>query len=828
MRYKHLLLIIIIFIISCDNHDFNNPVDSDYWSGKEIPPLTAINKTVNTIDNITLNWTIDADIYPEGYKFRIDKKIGSDTWVEKYKLISQTKTSVADTAEINQILQYRIFVSYDENISTPKELSYVNTFPEPSNLIAAQTSITSSNLTWEDNSIGEEKFEIERKLSPETTYAKIGEVEGSDITTKSWIDSNLIANSTYDYRVKAVKESNSSEYEDCLNYYNEFRAPTGLTVAQVNPITATITCNDTYSGEDNYEVWRKLSTEDEPAYQKIYDISGSDTSTKTYTDTTLTPDLIYNYKLRIADGASYSTYSSEITHENTFIAPTNLIVTETTETSINLSWADNSTGEQGFIIARKVGEAGTWDDNYQTLGANTKTLEETGLTTGETYYYRVKAYYSTYNTITSNEINVTTTNSLENGLVAYYPFDEGRGFSSDITVNGATLTTDHLGNNNRAFYFDGVDDYIYEASLFPTGNMSFVVWFNSDYTGTDGKYIMDSRTSGNHQFFLMMSGSSTNYEIQTFHYYDGDPSGETLHSTTLNLNDGNWHQIITTYESSSNSFKLYLDGVIEDSGYGSDITQTAFNLGRRYTSGSGNYFNGKLSSIQIWNKELTSTEVSNLYNEASVSDEGLVFEFPFAYDNSENSNNGIIYGSTTTTDRFGVAGSAYDFDGVDDYVEITSLNANTFPNTFSFSVWTKLDSEGHIIGTYKEYDGSFALALDSSRILVIMYDESGTGHNIEYPMTIDTSQWYNIIVVNDDVNNVMKLYVDGVFKESNTDVDGGMRQNGENLLIGSRWKSPTGVNYFFDGNLDDIRIYNRALTEEEIGQLYHEDGWDTK
>lgn len=75
----------------------------------------------------------------------------------------------------------------------------------------------------------------------------------------------------------------------------------------------------------------------------------------------------------------------------TFPAPTNLTVTQTSPTSCNLSWQDNSTGEQGFKIDRKK-DSEEWIIAYQTVNENVETLGETDLTAYSTYQYRVYGF----------------------------------------------------------------------------------------------------------------------------------------------------------------------------------------------------------------------------------------------------------------------------------------------------------------------------------------------------------------------------------------------------------------------------------------------------
>ncbi|MCG2759925.1 MAG: fibronectin type III domain-containing protein, partial [Candidatus Delongbacteria bacterium] len=496
---KTLLILTIIAAIAitffaCTERVPTHPLDPEYWDGKEVAPVTAFTHNPFRIDSVKLSWTAP-ESNPDGYKYRLDKKVGAGKWQINYKIFSQDQMKFSEYAEIGQTISYRLYVFFDENISDLKEKSYTNTFQAPTNLTATQTSITSANLSWTDNSIGEEKFEIERKLSTESTYVKVAEVTGSDTATKSWndtatipnltydykvtavkginksaavtkqlanpfqaptnltatqtsitsanlswtdnsigeekfeierklstestyvkvaevtgsdtatkswADTNLVQDLTYDYRVKAVKGVNCSAYITKTGYLNAFNAPTNFTATFVNYTSVTLSWADSYIGEDKYEVERKLSTES--TYIKIDEVTGSDTSTKSYADTTIEPNLSYNYRVCIVDGTAYSAYAL-VTHANPFQAPTGLTAAVASETSIKLDWTDNSAYEQGFKIDRKIGAAGSWVTDYATVGASVKTYTNTGLTTGTTYYYKVRAYYSTYYSSYTSEVN---------------------------------------------------------------------------------------------------------------------------------------------------------------------------------------------------------------------------------------------------------------------------------------------------------------------------------------------------------------------------------------------------------------------------------------
>lgn len=196
------IALLMLIILSCDKHDFNSPFDPDYWGGKEITAPSSLTKTQITIDSISLNWTLPENNLPDGYWFRIDKKTAQGDWIEKYKTVSADQLNCADKAEINKSLNYKVYVSYDENISSPKEFSFVNTFPAPTEFKIDQLTITSARLTWNDNSTGEEKFVIERKLSTSSTYSYLNEVIGTNNALKTYTDSDLLFR-----QLKTVKTS---------------------------------------------------------------------------------------------------------------------------------------------------------------------------------------------------------------------------------------------------------------------------------------------------------------------------------------------------------------------------------------------------------------------------------------------------------------------------------------------------------------------------------------------------------------------------------------------------------------------------------------------
>lgn len=98
-------------------------------------------------------------------------------------------------------------------------------------------------------------------------------------------------------------------------------------------------------------------------------------------------------------------------------APANLRQTAVTVSSVSLAWDDKSSNEDGFKIERKTGAGGTWAQ-IATVGANVTSFQNTGLSEGTVYYYRVRAYNSAGDSPYSNELNVLTLPAAPTNLVA--------------------------------------------------------------------------------------------------------------------------------------------------------------------------------------------------------------------------------------------------------------------------------------------------------------------------------------------------------------------------------------------------------------------------
>lgn len=199
---------------------------------------------------------------------------------------------------------------------------------------------------------------------------------------------------------------------------------------------------------------------------------------------------------------------------------------------------------------------------------------------------------------------------------------------------------------------------------------------------------------------------------------------------------------------------------------------------------------------------------------------GLVAWYPFngnANDESGNGNNGVVNGATLTTDHFGVGGKAYYFNGVNNYIS-TALGFSAGSSEKSFSVWYKVNpvSRGWIIGGGIDVNGqAFGLFMQDSVGTVLFHGMSVYDRVIG---TYSDTIWHHVVVCYK--SDTLKAYVDGNNVLTTNNV---LNTNSSNIYFGRRPNPGIegGVDGYYNGKIDDIAIYNRALTPTEITQLYN-------
>ena len=183
-----------------------------------------------------------------------------------------------------------------------------------------------------------------------------------------------------------------------------------------------------------------------------------------------------------------------------------------------------------------------------------------------------------------------------------------------------------------------------------------------------------------------------------------------------------------------------------------------------------------------------------------------------ANDESGNGNNGTVNGATLTTDRFGNTNSAYDFDGVND-----EINANrTVLSFFSTSIWFNTTQNSTFTPFIDAFNSNWEIYLNNLRPTFTKWIALPGNYTEFISSTIVSQNQWNFLVCTFDGNSV-KFYLNNVLISTFQNINISINTNGL-FYLGA---SISGVSQFYDGRLDDIGIWDRALTQCEIQDLYN-------
>jgi hypothetical protein len=192
-----------------------------------------------------------------------------------------------------------------------------------------------------------------------------------------------------------------------------------------------------------------------------------------------------------------------------------------------------------------------------------------------------------------------------------------------------------------------------------------------------------------------------------------------------------------------------------------------------------------------------------------------------ANDRSGNGNHGTVNGAQLTTDRHGNIDGAYSFDGQDDSIRVPDDESLHMTEQISLvaSVLPTSQKSQEIVLKGAEVNGptaapySLALSGTGDVVFSLRPDLQFTQlRKTGYPL----DEWFFVVGTYD--GTTMKLYINGNL-ENSASISGILNENSSPLLIGTRLNLPADT---FHGEIDELRIYDRALSEAEVAALYSE------
>jgi hypothetical protein len=215
------------------------------------------------------------------------------------------------------------------------------------------------------------------------------------------------------------------------------------------------------------------------------------------------------------------------------------------------------------------------------------------------------------------------------------------------------------------------------------------------------------------------------------------------------------------------------------------------------------------------------TKAQNVPN--YVPTNGLVGWWPFngnANDESLNGNNGMVSGASLMNDRNGVANSSYSFDGVDDKIDCgNGLSLNQFTSELTVAAWIKapqtVNTDKNILSKYGCNPGGWSLETSQNTFAASF---TGCNQSVQSQFNLYNDTWIHIIGVREA--NKWKVYKNGLLEDSSAIFANYNLNSAYNLIIGVQ-NDNLNPSTHWEGQIDDIGIWNRALTQQEITNLYN-------
>jgi hypothetical protein len=417
-----------------------------------------------------------------------------------------------------------------------------------------------------------------------------------------------------------------------------------------------------------------------------------------------------------------------------------------------------------------------------------------------------------------------------------------------------------------ALHFDGANDLIEIHSIPNLLLSSFTIefWARHELSGTDSMVFCQNQSTGQTLQIRLLSNNSLEFEM----------FGNTL--SYQGAPDNNWHHWACTFDKATNFKRIYRDSVPVDSSASGNSTGIG-NFTFTFVGGvptTASYFKGNLDEVRIWQRALCHAEITSYMScEIPASEMNLLANYHFnqgmspdtnfsvdtLVDASGNGHSGKLYNfalDSTASNWISSGGVfsgdscshlpptincsgnqavnlapagmcntyltipspstncvgtsdwvALDFDGINDYVTIPDHNALGLAQNFTLSLWFKS-------GAPNQYQTS-------------LFSKGATGYAIRYQYAYDSVEFYpgsvfarsrmklpdfgwHHIAYTYDGNN-FKGFLDGILK-INVGASIVLPQNSDALVIGSS----TSSSGFVDGAMDELNIWNKALTKDEL------------
>jgi hypothetical protein len=394
------------------------------------------------------------------------------------------------------------------------------------------------------------------------------------------------------------------------------------------------------------------------------------------------------------------------------------------------------------------------------------------------------------------------------------------------TINGG-VTTSVSGKIGDAFDFDGSEGTGITMGLSSPPPTTLCGWVNLDSTSAEAVVVNNPGFGG--QNLYVQSGDAIAEVI-----LDNNDNSIQARSS---VSTGNWYHLVAVLDSNSGQVELYVNGQEKssqswDGTYDGD--SNIDNIGTDELNAPEQPLDGKIDDVRVYNRALSANEVSALYNMRSqrqkTSDlqKGLVGHWTLdagatsngtAYDSSANDNHGTLNGGVTTGVS-GQVGEAYTLNGTDGEVQASGLvdsgESISCVGWFKKNVSLGTSGTGDRMTLIKQISPDWHPGIWYNGGQIRAHAQNGTDGIYEDVGWVQDQNWHQIGSVYDSASDTINVVLDGEIRSGSRSTFSSSSGISD-IYLGSENDST----YQFSGEIDDVRVYNRVLSADEINRLYN-------
>ena len=421
-----------------------------------------------------------------------------------------------------------------------------------------------------------------------------------------------------------------------------------------------------------------------------------------------------------------------------------------------------------------------------------------------------------------NGPQVAGTAFLETGLVAKYDLNTNTNANDSVGSNNGTLVgspTFAADGDRNIMTLDGVSDSVdCGRGNDLTAGFTMSTWIKTSETGRE--IILGEHHGGSSNGAFVGIGHSSAGAGKLDYYLKS-----TRITSSVAVNDNEWHLILATWTPGS-EMKLYIDGQQVASGsapasFGRHASST-FQLGS--LSNASLSLSASMDDVRIWNRALSASEVATLHSTTAATSDALVKHLKF----DGNDTGMTLSGGAALATVDGRTTLAHSGPNSGNYTDISSIIPSLSSTAFSVSMWfkkTSVATAGTLLGWYQDDNNRGNIHVQPTQSISNNNKLGGTwetnNYTTGYPV-YNAGQWYHFTYTDD--GSTVKMYLDGVEEPlsaptaDNSPIVSGLNLN--KLLIGAPWfQGSVQQAHIFDGSIDDVRIYSKALTTSEIASI---------